>query len=106
MKPQRAEMESGGPENCTHGPSLSHRSPGWPWKAGAVRGKRKVLDVGAGATEGERMGEELERKEERGREWAQVGGRVPPPLPAPPTAGAWTETIIKRQAQTCMALSS
>lgn len=34
------------------------------------------------------MGEKLERKEERGREWAQVGGRTPPPLPAPPTTGA------------------
>lgn len=34
------------------------------------------------------MSEKLERKEESGREWAQVGGRVPTPLPAPPTAGA------------------
>lgn len=47
-----------------------------------------MLDVGAGDTEGGRMGEKLERKEERGREWAQVGGRMPPPLPAPPTTGA------------------
>lgn len=53
-----------------------------------MRENWKVLDVGAGATEGERMSEKLERKEERGREWAQVGGRVPPPLPAPPTTGA------------------
>lgn len=70
----------------------------------AVRENWKVLDVGAGATEGERMSEKLERKEERGREWAQVGGRVPPPLPAP-LQGPWTETI-KRQAQTSMTLPS
>lgn len=57
-------------------------------KAGAVRGNPKVLDVGAGAAEGEWMGEQLEGKEERGREWAQAGGRVPPLTPAPPAAGA------------------
>lgn len=47
-----------------------------------------MLDVGAGDTEGERVGEKLEGKGEREAEWAQAGGRVPPPAPAPPTAGA------------------
>lgn len=47
-----------------------------------------MLDVGAGDTEGEQVGEEPEGKEERGREWAQAGGRVPPSAPAALTAGA------------------
>lgn len=42
-----------------------------------------MLDVGAGDKEGEMVGEMLESREERGREWAQAGGRV-----SPSTAGA------------------
>lgn len=83
-----AEMERGGLNNVQMAPLFPIPAQDGPRRAGAVRGNPKVLDVGAGDTEGEQVGEEPEGKEERGREWAQAGGRVPPRAPAAPTAEA------------------
>lgn len=65
-----------------------------------------MLDVGAGDTEGEQMGEELEGKEEREAESGLrlVGGSHLPHQPLP-LQGPWTETI-KSQAQTYALLLS
>ena len=62
---------------------------------GCKREPPKVPDVGAGDSEGERVGEMLERREERGRERSQAGGRGAHfPVPAPPLLQRlWTETI-------------
>lgn len=84
-----AETERGGLKNVPVAPLSPIPAQDGPRRAGAVRGNPKVLDVGAGDTEGEQMGEELEGKEERE---AESGLRpvvgVPPPAPATPTAGA------------------
>lgn len=62
---------------------------------GCKREPPKVPDVGAGDSEGERVGEMLERRGEvRGRERSQASGGVPPSVPAPPLQqGLWTKTI-------------
>lgn len=60
-----AETERGGLKNVPMAPLSPIPAQDGPRRAGAIRGNPKVLDVGAGDTEGEQMGEELEGKEER-----------------------------------------
>jgi hypothetical protein len=60
---------------------------------GCKREPRKVLDVGVGNAEGERMGEMLKRRGERERQIVGLGwqeGITSPCLPLP-LQGLWTE---------------
>lgn len=64
-----------------------------------------MLDVGAGDSEGERVGEKLEGKKREAESGPRlVGGPHLSRLPLP-LQGPWTETI-KSQAQTYMPLLS
>lgn len=74
MKASQLRRREGGLKNVQMAPLSPIPAQDGPRRAGAIRGNPKVLDVGAGDTKGEQVGEELEGKEERGREWAQAGG--------------------------------
>jgi hypothetical protein len=61
---------------------------------GCKREPRKVLDVGVGNAEGERMGEMLKRRGEREADCGlRLAGGHHLPMPAPPPAGALDRTI-------------